>query len=159
MKYKVIKEHEDHASRLRLGDVVDFDLDLLKSASDIANIGGAHYKVSELDRYFRIVKNRKPRQVCARYIHKVAIGKSQFLVSEKECSFTKYYNRRRTLKDIAGELESIAFSMRKAHDDPEYDPFGITYHRNFVDTFSKYLKNLSEVYRNQVVKDLLKKVT
>ncbi len=57
MKIKVIKESEDDASCLKLGDIVEVDLDkiyLEQITHNIVNIGGAHYLVKELNEYFEI---------------------------------------------------------------------------------------------------------
>lgn len=56
-QYIVIKEHDDYASRLRLGDVIWLDYSILFLDNDlIENIGGAHYLKNEFDNYFKEVK-------------------------------------------------------------------------------------------------------
>ena len=50
---KVIKEHEDYNSRLKLGDIISIPLDSFDT--DIVNIKGAHYKVYEIEEYFEVI--------------------------------------------------------------------------------------------------------
>ena len=59
MKYIVIKESEDHASRLKIGDTIHFNLAYFLE-TDIVNIMGAHYDLKSFSEHFKkkIRKNK-----------------------------------------------------------------------------------------------------
>lgn len=59
-KLKVIRESDDSASRIRIGDIVEV---WISSQNDIVNIGGGHYKVEELFNYFEIVEPKDKSNV------------------------------------------------------------------------------------------------
>lgn len=94
------------------------------------------------------------RKVSIEYIHKVKQGKRVTIVSSEECSFVKYYNRPRTLKDIAISLENIAECMRLAFEDSDYDPFGFTYNVSLMKTVKSYLNILNPQAKEQFINNI-----
>ena len=56
MKFKVVKEHDDYASKARIGQIIEVlgeEEDLVNEG--IVNICGAHYETGELLEYFEPV--------------------------------------------------------------------------------------------------------
>lgn len=94
------------------------------------------------------------RSICINHINHVRVGKTQTLTEAKDCSICKRINRPISLKDMAKGLEGVSLDMRYAHDNPDYDPFGITFLASFEDLVVRFGKAMSESYRKNFVKKI-----
>lgn len=96
----------------------------------------------------------KVRNICAQHIHHAKIGKSQFLTGPDKCNICRYLNRPKTLADLARMFENAAMGMRFAHENPGYDPHGISWSGDVEKAMKTYLENIHPDYRKNVLKSL-----
>lgn len=87
------------------------------------------------------------RFLCPQHSHQLKAKTRPVQLSSDECSICRWENRPWTLKDIAVELEIVADSMKFAHDNPEYDPHGVTFLEAFAETIKGFLKSTHPDYK------------
>lgn len=93
------------------------------------------------------------RFLCPKHSHHLKVqGKPVLLSSIVDCSICRWKQRIWTLVDFAQELENIASSMRLAHDNPGYDPMGITYGYDFQDLVKVWIKTIHPDYKESFLK-------
>ena len=92
------------------------------------------------------------RSLCPEHMHHLKTqGKSVTLNSEA-CTVCRWKKRPLTLQDMARELEMIAESLRIAHEDPYYDPFGITYMGDLERVLNRFYNTMHPDYRANFIK-------
>lgn len=92
------------------------------------------------------------RFLCPKHSH--LLKTKPTMLSTTECTMCRWENRPMTLKDLARQLEDVAYSMRLAYEDEYYDPHGITWSYPFQDIIKDYLSMIHQDYRDNFIKDL-----
>lgn len=94
------------------------------------------------------------RFLCSKHSYHIKDKKRSIQLSTEDCSVCRWENRPWTLKDVATELENVASAMRYAHDDPDYDPFGITFIQPLQIVLKGLLKSIAPSYRKNFLEEL-----
>jgi len=98
----------------------------------------------------------KVRNVCSVHIGHVKIGKSQLLTGQDKCNICRYLDRTPTLADLARMFENAAAGMRFAHENPGYDPHGISWSGDVTKAMRAYLNAIHPSYRESTIKEITK---
>ena len=75
-------------------------------------------------------------------------------LSTDNCTVCRWIKRPWTLKDISIELRDVALSMQYCHENPDYDPFGITWVNDFKEVIKGFLKATDPSYRKTFLEEL-----
>jgi len=91
------------------------------------------------------------RFLCPKHIHHLKTEGKSVNLDSNQCTICRWEKRPKTLVNIANVLEHIASDMRYAHENPYYDPHGITYHDKFISVMVDYLQAIHPAYRKQII--------
>lgn len=94
------------------------------------------------------------RFLCPNHAHFLRDKTKAIGLSITDCSVCRWENRPWTLADFATELENVAASMRFAHNDPDYDPHGITFLTDFERVVEQWIKHISPSYAKNFIDSL-----
>lgn len=96
------------------------------------------------------------RSLCSNHMYHLKTEGKTATLNQTSCSICRWNDRPLTLKDMARQLEWIAESMRIAHEDPYYDPFGFTYVGDLEKTLNRFYNTMHIDYRDNFIKGIMK---
>lgn len=94
------------------------------------------------------------RYLCPQHIHHLKTEGKSIQLSTEKCSICRWQKRPLSLKDMARELENIAWNLRFVHDEPDYDPFGFTYVGPLEKILNRFYNNMHPDYREGFIKSI-----
>jgi hypothetical protein len=94
------------------------------------------------------------RYLCPQHIHHLKTQGKSIELSTEKCSVCRWEKRPWTLKDFAVEFKNISENLLFAHDNPDYDPFGITFMGDIEKTVKGFIKSIHPDYRKNFLKAL-----
>jgi len=98
------------------------------------------------------------RELCDKHYHHAKLKSANIIKDNPKCSICRWENRPWTLKDFATEFRNIADSLEICHDNPYYDPFGITFSKDIEDTVINFLNSIHPDYRKIMLDKINKSV-
>jgi len=96
------------------------------------------------------------RFLCPEHLHYLKTEGKSLQLSTLNCSICRFKKRLATLADLARDFEGVALDLRFAHENPSYDPHGISFSRNIETTINRYLKAIHPDYRTNFLKAIQK---
>lgn len=93
------------------------------------------------------------RYSCLGHVHHVKVGKSVTMDSQR-CSICRFHDRPKSLADVARLFENAAELMRMAHENPDYDPIGLSWASDVEKAMLTYLRAINPAYRKSVLATL-----
>lgn len=96
------------------------------------------------------------RMICPDHIHHAVEGRVVNLSASAGCSICRYQRRPKTLPDLARMFENAANSMRFAHENPGYDPIGLSWAPEVERAMVEYFKAIHPDYRKNLINTLEK---
>ena len=99
-----------------------------------------------------IKEGNMKRYLCP--IHAHHLKEKPVSLSSDKCSICRWENRRWTLKDIAVKLQNISCSLLEAHNDPYFDPHGITYLDDFKEVIIGFINLMAPHYKKVFLEEI-----